>query len=216
MKPLLLVLSAPSGGGKTTIARSLLAARTDVRYSVSATTRPPRAGEQDGVDYHFLPAPEFDRLVAAGEFLEWAEYGTRKYGTLKREVDRILAEGHHAILDIEVQGARAVRERCQNVVSVFILPPSAEALVQRLGGRATERRDDLRRRLERAVDELEEAPSYDYVVVNADRAQAVAEVAAILDTEGRRPARMDDLEQRLEQLSAGIRAELAAFDRKRD
>jgi len=216
MTPFLLVLSAPSGGGKTTIAKALLAARDDLGYSVSATTRAPRPGEQNGVDYHFLSPAEFDRLIAAGEFLEWAEYGTRKYGTLQREIEDIMASGRHVVLDIEIQGARAVRERCRNVVSVFIIPPSAQTLVERLGGRATEHRDDLRRRLERAIDELREAPSYDYVVVNADRAQAVAEVAAIMDAEGRRPAHLNDLEQQLDHLAAGIAAELTALDLKQD
>jgi guanylate kinase len=207
--PFLLVLSAPSGAGKTTIAQALLAAREDIGFSVSATTRPPRTGEQDGVAYRFLSRSEFDRRVAAGEFVEWAEYGGHRYGTLRSEVDRVLAEGRHVLLDIEVQGARQVRERCQNVVSVFILPPSAKALAERLGGRNTERRPAVARRLRTAVDELEEAAHYDYVVVNADRTQAVAEVAAILDAESHRPRRLADLEQQLRSLIREI-AELAA------
>jgi guanylate kinase len=207
--PFLLVLSAPSGAGKTTIAQALLAAREDLGFSVSATTRPPRTGEQDGVAYRFLSRSEFDRRVAAGEFIEWAEYGGHRYGTLRSEVDRLLAEGRHVLLDIEVQGARQVRERCQNVVSVFILPPSAKALAERLGGRNTEQRPAVARRLRTAVDELGEAAHYDYVVVNADRTQAVAEVAAILDAESHRPRRLADLEQQLRSLIREI-AELAA------
>lgn len=109
MKPFLLVLSAPSGGGKTTIAKALLAAREDLGYSVSATTRAPRPGEREGTDYHFLARAEFDRRLAAGEFLEWAEYGGQRYGTLAAEVDGVLASGRHVVLDIEVQGARAIR-----------------------------------------------------------------------------------------------------------
>ena len=209
MIPFLLVLSAPSGAGKTTIAQALLSARDDLGFSVSATTRPPREGERDGVAYRFLSRPDFDHRVAAGEFLEWAEYGGHRYGTLRSEVDRVLAEGRNVLLDIEVQGARQVRERCQNVVSVFILPPSARALADRLGGRNTEQRPAVARRLRTAIDELAEAAHYDYVVVNADRTQAVAEVAAILDAESRRPRRQAELEQQLRSLIRDI-AELAA------
>ncbi len=204
MKPFLLVLSAPSGGGKTTIARALLAAREDVGFSVSATTRKPRDGERDGIDYHFLSRDAFDRRVAAGEFLEWAEYGVERYGTLRSEVDRVLESGKHVGLDIEVQGAQQVRERCQNLVRVFIIPPSAAELVERLGGRNTEHPEEIVRRLRRAVDELTEAPTYDYVVVNSDRTQAVADVAAILDAEARRPARLDRLETTIQMLADGI------------
>ena len=208
MTPFLLVLSAPSGGGKTTVTRALLAARDDVGYSVSATTRAPREGERDGIDYYFVSREEFDRRVSAGEFVEWAEYGGRCYGTLASEVDRIIGDGRHLVLDIEVQGARQVRQRCQNVVSVFIIPPSAASLVERLGGRKTERIDDLERRLRRAVEELKDAMSYDYVVVNHERTQVVAEVAAIIDAETRRPERSDRLEQTLAELGEGLTIEL--------
>jgi guanylate kinase len=204
VKPFLLVLSAPSGGGKTTVARALLAAREDVGYSVSATTRPPRAGERNGVDYHFLDSEEFDRRVAAGEFLEWADYGGHKYGTLTAEVERVLAAGRHVVLDIDVVGARQVRARCPNVVRVFIIPPSADALMGRLGGRNTERTTDLVRRLRHAVEELAEAPEYDYIVVNADRTQTVAEVAAIVDAEARRPARHPELNATLDALAREV------------
>jgi len=110
VRPLLVVLSSPSGGGKTSIARQLLAARPDVGYSVSATTRPPRSGEQDGRDYHFLPRNEFERRVAAGEFVEHAAYGGNLYGTLRAEIERIFAARKHAVLDIEVEGARQIRQ----------------------------------------------------------------------------------------------------------
>ncbi len=200
MKPFLLVLSSPSGGGKTTIARALLAAREDVGYSISATTRSPRQNERDGVEYYFLSREEFTERRVANEFLEWAEYSGHLYGTLASEVERILARGSHVLLDIEVEGARAVRERRTDVVSIFVLPPSAKALVDRLGGRATNRSEDVRRRLLRAVDELEEAPQYDYVVINADRTQAVAEVAAIIDAEARRPHRLPNLVQTVDEL----------------
>ncbi len=216
MKPFLLVLSAPSGGGKTTIARALLAAREDVGFSVSATTRKPRDGERDGIDYYFLSRDEFDRRVAAGEFLEWAEYGVERYGTLRSEVDRVLESGKHVVLDIEVQGAQQVRERCQNLVRVFIIPPSAAELVERLGGRNTEHPEEIVRRLRRAVDELTEAPTYDYIVVNSDRTQAVAEVAAILDAEARRPARLDRLETTIRMLADGIANEVKLLNEQQE
>lgn len=213
MKPFLLVLSAPSGGGKTTVAKALLAARDDVGYSVSGTTRPPRAGERDGVDYHFLSREEFDRRVAAGAFIEWAEYGGHRYGTLRAEVERVQATDRHVVLDIDVVGARLVRERCQNVVRVFIIPPSAEALVDRLGGRNTEHRADLVKRLRHAVEELAEAPEYDYVVVNTDRTQTVAEVAAIIDAETHRPGRYPDLDATLTALAREIARRADALER---
>jgi guanylate kinase len=213
VKPFMLVLSAPSGGGKTTIAKALLAAREDLGYSVSATTRPPRQGERDGTDYHFLSGREFDRRLAAGEFLEWAEYSGQRYGTLAAEVDRVLASGRHVVLDIEVQGARTIRERCPNVVSVFIIPPSAQALVDRLGGRNTERPKDLVQRLRRAVRELDDAPQYDYLVVNTDRTQAVAEVAAIIDAESRRPGRLPESPGSLRELAREIAAQADLLER---
>jgi guanylate kinase len=213
MKPFLLVLSAPSGGGKTTVAKALLAARDDVGYSVSATTRPPRTDERDGTDYHFLSGDEFDRRVAAGAFIEWAEYGGHRYGTLRAEVERVQATGRHVVLDIDVVGARIIRERCQNVVRVFIIPPSAEALVNRLGGRNTEPRADLVKRLRHAVEELDEAPEYDYVVVNSDKTQTVAEVAAIIDAETHRPGRYPDLDATLTALAGEIARRADALER---
>ncbi|MBI3982748.1 MAG: guanylate kinase [Gemmatimonadetes bacterium] len=189
MTPFVLILSSPSGGGKTTIARTLLAAREDLGYSVSATTRPPREGEQEGADYFFLSRNEFQRRAAEGEFLEWAEYSGHWYGTPRAEVDRLLAAGRHVILDIEVQGARQVRERRSDVVSIFILPPSVDELLARLGARGDQPPQALKRRLRQAVVEIDAAREYDYIVVNADRTQAVAEVAAIIDAEAHRARR---------------------------
>jgi len=204
MTPFLLILSSPSGAGKTTITKALLAAREDLGFSVSATTRSPRPGEADGVDYYFLTPGEFERRRAAGAFLEWAEYGGQRYGTLATEVDRVLGQGRHVILDIEVQGARQVRERRPDVVSIFVLPPSVEELVARLGGRGTDRPADLEQRLRRAVDELGEAHHYDYLVVNDDRTQAVAEVAAIIDAESRRTSRQASSLERIQELRRGL------------
>lgn len=194
------MLSSPSGGGKTTIARHLLEAREDVVYSVSATTRPRRAGEIDAREYHFLDRAEFERRVAAGEFVEWAEYGGNLYGTLRAEVERGLGSGRHVVLDIEVAGSRQVRQQFPQAVQVFVLPPSAAALAQRLRGRNTEDPATVARRLEIAGRELEAAREYEYVVVNDDVVDAVSQVAAILDVESRRVRRITNLEAVLDSL----------------
>lgn len=209
MRPFLLVLSSPSGGGKTTIAKALLAARADVGYSVSATTRAPRPGEQDGRDYHFLTAAEFERRAKAGEFLEHATYGGNRYGTLRSEVVRVLEGGRHVVLDIEIDGARQVRERMPDAVRVFVLPPSADVLVARLRSRDTESVEARRLRLSLAAEELRAANEYDYVVVNEELAAAVQAVGAILDAESRRVARQRDLAGFIETLRRGV-AEAAA------
>lgn len=209
MTPFLLVLSSPSGGGKTTIARSLLQARTDVGYSVSATTRPPRPGERDGHDYHFLTGAEFERRVVAGEFLEHATYGGHRYGTLRAEIDRVLGNGCHAVLDIEIEGARQVMDRMPDAVRVFVLPPSAKVLVERLRRRDTETPETRRIRLARAAEELLAVTEYDYVVVNEHLRDAVNAVGAILDAESSRVARRRDLAGFVENLRQGVAAAAA-------
>jgi guanylate kinase len=193
VKPFLLVLSAPSGGGKSSIARSLLQGRDDLGYSVSATTRPMREGERDGVDYYFLGREEFIRRRDAGELLESATYGGHLYGTLRSEIERIFAAGRHAVLDIEIEGARQIRASFANSLHVFVLPPSAEVLIGRLKGRKTEPPEVVRERITRAADELAAVAEYDYALVNQDLVVAVAQVAAILDAEARRVSRQDDL-----------------------
>jgi len=200
VRPFLLVISAPSGGGKSTIARHLLSAREDLGYSVSATTRAPRSGEADGVDYHFLAPAEFGRRVDAGEFVEWAEYGGARYGTLRVEVERVLGTGRHVVLDIEVAGARQVRKAFPESVQVFVLPPSGVVLAQRLRSRRTDDAAVQARRLNIAREEIGAAREYDYVIVNDDLVTAVAQVAAILDAEARRTSRMDDLDETIDRL----------------
>ena len=200
MKPFLLVLSAPSGGGKSSIARNLLHGRDDLGYSVSATTRPMREGEREGVDYHFLSREEFLRRREAGEFLETATYGGHLYGTLRSEIDRIFSRGRHAVLDIEIEGARQIRANFPNSLHVFVLPPSAEVLIGRLRGRNTEPPEVVRERITRAADELAAVAEYDYALVNQDLVVAVAQVAAILDAEARRVSRQDDLPRFIDRL----------------
>ena len=194
------MLSSPSGGGKSTIARHLLEAREDVVYSVSATTRAKRSGETDDREYHFLARAEFERRIAAGDFVEWAEYGGNLYGTLCSEVEQGLASGRHVVLDIEVAGSRQVRQRFPQAVQVFVLPPSASALAQRLRGRNTEDPATVARRLEIAGRELAAAREYEYVVVNDDVVDAVSQVAAILDVESRRVRRLTNLDAVLDNL----------------
>ena len=206
MKRLLLVLSAPSGGGKTTIAKKLLQVRKDLGYSVSATTRATRNGERDGEDYHFLSREDFERRRHRGEFLEWAEYGAQLYGTLKREIDRIFGEGRHAVLDIEIEGARQIRRNFPNSLQVFVLPPSAEVLVERLKRRNTENPELLRKRLTHASEELAAVAEYDYALVNEDLDTAVDQVSAILDgkAEERLISRQHDLPVRIERLRRDV------------
>jgi guanylate kinase len=204
VKPFLLVLSAPSGGGKSSIARNLLQGRDDLGYSVSATTRPMREGEREGVDYHFLSREEFVRRRDAGEFLEWATYGGHLYGTLRSEIERIFARGRHAVLDIEIEGARQIRANFPNSLHVFVLPPSAEALVGRLTGRKTEPVEVIRERVSRAADELTAVAEYDYALVNEELVVAVAQVAAILDAEARRVSRQDTLPAFIEKLRRDV------------
>jgi guanylate kinase len=161
----------------------------------------------DGVAYHFLSPEEFARREAAGGFVETATYGGYRYGTLRDEVERVLASGRHGVLDIEVAGARQVRRAFPDAVLVFILPPSASALVDRLRERKTEDVEEQLRRLDHAAQELTAAAEYDYVVVNDDLVSAVDRVAAILDGESRRTARLDNLEG----VVARLRRELETF-----
>jgi guanylate kinase len=189
-----LVLAAPSGAGKTTIARELRERRGDIVFSVSATTRAPRPGERDGVDYHFVDVPEFRRMIAAGELIEWAEVHGNLYGTPLRNVHDAVARREYLLLDIDVQGARQLREKLPEAVFVFVLPPSGGVLSERLAGRGSEDAAVRRRRLANARDEIREAAYFDYAIVNDDLAQAVGEVERILLAETRRVSRIPGLE----------------------
>lgn len=191
--PFPIVMSAPSGGGKTTIARLLLARRTDVGYSVSCTTRAPRPGERDGVDYHFLSRHEFDQKASHGEFAEWAEVHGNRYGTLRSAIREVMDSGKHVMLDIDVQGARQVTAAFPESVTIFIVPPSVEVLTARLLGRKSESEEALALRLRNARSELLEAERYQYVVENDDLEHAVQRVSAILDQEALKRERLPAL-----------------------
>jgi guanylate kinase len=208
MTPLVVVLSSPSGGGKSTITRRVTAERKDVGYSVSATTRQPRPGEVHEREYHFLGHEEFERRVQAGEFVEHAVYNGHRYGTLVDELRRVVQGGRHVLLDIEVVGARLVRERFPDAVLIFVVPPSGAALAERLRARGTEGPDVMAGRLEQALEELAAAVEYDFVVVNDDLDVAVRAVHAILDAESRRTSRQRDVTVLLDRLRNEVAAEL--------
>jgi guanylate kinase len=193
VNPFPVILSSPSGGGKTTIAKKLLASRTDIGYSVSCTTRLPRAGEVDGKDYYFLSTGEMIAARERGEFAESAEVHGRMYGTLRREVERVLGSGRHVIMDIDVQGAQQFVKAFPRSVLVFVLPPSAEVLLARLMARKTESREALRVRLVSALKELHAIDSYDYVVTNDSLDHAVSAVSRIIDAESFRRDRIDGI-----------------------
>jgi guanylate kinase len=177
------VITGPSGVGKGTLIRSLFDRIAALGLSVSATTRTPRPGEEDGVHYHFLSRDQFDERVAAGEFVEWAEYSGNRYGTLRSELDQRVDEGSPVVLEIEVQGARQVREKMPEAVQVFIAPPSRETLRARLVGRGTDSPEAVERRLETADAELAAQPEFKHVVVNDRLEDAVDELVAIVESE---------------------------------
>ncbi len=188
------VVAAPSGTGKTTVCRQVVERDGRISFSVSHTTRRKRDGEVDGRDYFFVDEPEFRRLVVEGEFLEWAEYNAHLYGTSWKAIDRGLAAGRELLLEIEVQGARQVRARRPDARLIFLLPPSMEELERRLQGRGTDSAEEVRRRLEVAIRELEAIRDFDYAVTNDNLECCVANLLEIIRAE--REGSVDELRER--------------------
>jgi guanylate kinase len=208
VSPFPVILSSPSGGGKTTIARRLLESRGDVGYSVSCTTRAPRAGEVHARDYYFVSPDEFAAARDRNEFAEWAEVHGQLYGTLRREVARVLGSGRHVIMDIDVQGALQFAATFPESVLIFVLPPSAEVLLTRLRARKSETREALVRRLQGALQELTAVGRYHYVVVNDDLERVVEQVSAIIDAESARRERQSKMDDQIRRLLDELRREI--------
>ena len=191
---LLIVLSSPSGAGKSTIARLLLAADKEVSMSVSATTRPKRPLEKDGVDYHFVDDGEFDRMIAANEFVEWAHVFGHRYGTPKAPVKQALREGRDILFDIDWQGARQLEpDFGEHLVTIFLLPPSMGELERRLESRGQDSPAVIADRMRRAADEIDHWAEYDYVLVNNDMDACLAQVQAIVAAERSKRVRQTGL-----------------------
>jgi guanylate kinase len=199
---LMLVLSSPSGAGKTTLSRKLLEADPGVELSISVTTRKQRPGEIEGRDYHFIDAPRFEAMVKQGELLEWAQVFGHRYGTPRSPVEAALANGHDVLFDIDWQGTQQLRERADHdLVSIFVLPPSMSDLERRLRRRAQDPDDVIRTRMATAADEMSHWAEYDYVVINTDIDRAFKEVQTILAAERlkrERQAGLSDFVRRLQ------------------
>jgi guanylate kinase len=201
----MLVLSSPSGAGKTTLSRKLLETHPDIVMSVSVTTRPRRAGEVDGRDYHFIDAARFEAMKHGGELLEWAHVFGHSYGTPRHPVDEAIAQGRDVLFDIDWQGTQKLRELARSdLVSVFVLPPSMEELERRLHTRAQDSDAVIAGRMAKAVDEMSHWAEYDYVVINRDLDHAFADVEAILAAERLKRDRQTGLSTFVRGLQAGV------------
>jgi guanylate kinase len=200
---LLIVVSAPSGTGKTTVVERLVQLMPDLKLSRSYTSRGVRAGETDGIDYNFITRTRFESMVAADAFLEWADVFGNLYGTCAEDAERELAAGHDLVLVIDVQGARLVRARCPGTVGVFVLPPSYEVLERRLRGRSKDSEEAMQRRLRTAREEVAAFVEYDYVIVNDELDACVQRLSAVVTAE----------RARLRSMRGGAEAIVATFDR---
>lgn len=194
--PLLILISAPSGGGKTTLCQQLLAARPDMTRAITCTTRPPRAGEKDGVDYHFLDPMEFQRRVQAGDFIEHATVFGRGYGTLRSELLDKLRCGRDVLLNVDVQGAATIRERAESepeleraLVTVFLTPPSLAVLEERLTKRNTDAREEIQKRLSLARHEIAQWRYFNYLLISSTMAEDLRQMLAIVEAEKLRVVR---------------------------
>ena len=198
------VLAAPSGTGKTTIAHALVDGSDSFVFSVSVTTRPPRGGEESGSDYVFVSEEQFEGMVQEGELAEWARVHGYLYGTPRSNLVEAAERGRHVVLDIDVQGAGQIRERVPEAILIFVFPPSADALAERLAKRGTEPVDEVARRMRASRDELARADEFDYMVVNDELYVAVAAVEAIIAAESHRPRRARMLATEIETLQNEI------------
>ena len=189
MSGTLFIVSSPSGGGKTSLVKALLEAEPEVRLSVSYTTRAPRPGETDGRDYHFVTAPVFERMLAAGEFLESAVIYGNRYGTSQKWIERERSEDRDVVLEIDWQGAQQVRRLIRQVVSIFIMPPSPEILESRLRGRGQDSEEVVARRIAAAREEISHVSEYEYVIINDDFDRAAQDLRSIIRAERLKLAR---------------------------
>jgi len=177
---MLFVVSAPSGAGKTTLCRALTDSLENLRHSISYTTRKPRPGETDGRDYYFVTEERFRNMVQAGDFAEWAQVHSNLYGTSRRVLNEMRTDGTDVILDIDTQGAEQIKEKCQEAVFIFIMPPSLEILEERLRNRKSDNEDEIKKRMRRARDEIRDYTMYDYIIVNRDFERALTELRSIV------------------------------------
>lgn len=177
----LVVISAPSGAGKTTIARAMLAAHPSLEFSVSATTRPMRQNERNGRDYFFLSKEEFKARVDAGDFVEWEEIYGNYYGTLKAEIDRAIGAGRHILFDVDVKGGLSIRRSYAHALLIFVRPPSPEVLRERLSNRKTEDPAAIARRMERVAMEMEKGKEFQHQILNDDLPRVIAEASALVE-----------------------------------
>lgn len=192
-KGCLIVVSGPSGTGKGTVCSALLEKHKEIAYSISATTRQPRTGEVDGVNYYFLAKNVFEKMIEDGELLEWAEVYGNYYGTPLKKIQERLADGQDILLEIDTQGAMSVKDKFPDEIYIYIMPPSLKELERRLKTRGTDSAESIERRLKSAAGEMEIAERYNYIVVNEQVEQAVEQIAAIVDAEHCRVGRNKEI-----------------------